>query len=84
MCYTLGLGELLERMPGGLWQMIGENGWRLSHGERSRVYLARALLQPAALMVFDESIAALDPENLARAIECVVARAPSLIVIAHP
>ena len=84
LCRTLGLGELIERMPGGLWQMIGENGWRLSHGERSRVYLARALLQPASLMVFDESFAALDPENLARAIECVVARAPSLIVIAHP
>ncbi len=84
LCHTLGLGELLERMPGGLWQMIGENGWRLSHGERSRVYLARALLQPASLMVFDESFAALDPENLARAIDCVLARAPSLIVIAHP
>lgn len=84
LCRTLGLSELIDRMPGGLWQMIGENGWRLSHGERSRVYLARALLQPASLMVFDESFAALDPENLAGAIECVVARAPSLIVIAHP
>lgn len=84
VCRALGLGELIERMPGGLWQMIGENGWRLSHGERSRVYLARALLQPAALMVFDETFAALDPENLARAIDCVIARAPSLIVIAHP
>lgn len=84
LCRTLGLDELIARMPGGLWQMIGENGWRLSHGERSRVYLARALLQPAALMVFDESFAALDPENLARAIECVIARAPALIVIAHP
>lgn len=84
LCRTLGLGELLERMPNGLWQMVGENGWRLSHGERSRVYLARALLQPAALMVFDESFAALDSENLARAIDCVIARAPALIVIAHP
>ncbi len=84
LCRSLGLGDLLERMPSGLWQMIGENGWRLSHGERSRVYLARALLQPAALMVFDESFAALDPENLARAIDCVIERAPSLIVIAHP
>lgn len=84
LCHTLGLGELLARMPSGLWQMVGENGWRLSHGERSRVYLARALLQPAALMVFDESFAALDPENLARAIDCVIARAPSLVVIAHP
>lgn len=84
LCRTLGLGELIERMPNGLWQMIGENGWRLSHGERSRVYLARALLQPATLMVFDESFSALDPESLSHAIECVILHAPSLIVIAHP
>lgn len=84
LCRALGLGELIERMPGGLWQVIGENGWRLSHGECSRVYLARALLQRASLLVFDETFAALDPENLARAIDCVLARAPSLIVIAHP
>ncbi len=84
LCYELGLGGLLERMPGGLWQSIGENGWRLSHGERSRVYLARALLHPASLVLLDESFAALDPENLAGAIDCVLARAPSLIVIAHP
>lgn len=84
LCRALGLGEVIERMPGGLWQVVGENGWRLSHGERSRVYLARALLQPAALMVFDETFAALDPENVARTLDCVVARAPSLIVIAHP
>ena len=84
LCRRLGLGELLERMPSGLWQIIGESGWRLSHGERSRVYLARALLQHATLMVFDESFAALDPENLERAVECVIERAPSLIVIAHP
>ena len=46
--------------------------------------LACALLHHTALMVFDESFAALDPENLARAIDCVIARAPSLVVIAHP
>jgi len=84
LCHELGLGDLLGRMPSGLWQIIGESGWRLSHGERSRVYLARALLQHATLMVFDESFAALDPQNLERAIECVIKRAPSLIVIAHP
>ena len=66
----LGLGELLERMPAGLLQMVGETGWQLSHGERSRLYIARALLQDADLVVLDESFAALDPENLQRAVEC--------------
>ncbi len=79
----LGLGELLERMPAGLLQMVGETGWQLSHGERSRLYIARALLQDADLVVLDESFAALDPVNLQHALACVVKRARSLLVIAH-
>lgn len=63
--------------------MVGETGWRLSHGERSRLLIARALLQEADLMVLDESFASLDPENLRRALQCVLARAPTLWVIAH-
>ena len=84
ICEELGLGELLARMPGGLQQMVGESGWQLSHGERSRLYIARALLQRAEMIVLDESFAALDPENLRRALRCVLARAPTLLVIAHP
>ena len=34
-------------------------------------------------MILDESFAALDPENLHRALECVLRRARSLLVIAH-
>jgi ATP-binding cassette subfamily B protein len=84
LCGELGLGELLERMPAGLLQMVGETGWQLSHGERSRLFIARALLQRADLVVLDESFAALDPETLARALRCVLARARALVVIAHP
>lgn len=83
ICRELGLGDLLDRMPAGMLQMVGETGWQLSHGERSRLYIARALLQQAELVVLDESFAALDPENLKRAVECVVKRAPTLLVIAH-
>ncbi len=71
-------------MPAGLQQMVGETGWRLSHGERSRLYVARALLQNADVVVLDESFAALDPENLQRVLRCVLRRAPTLLVIAHP
>jgi ATP-binding cassette, subfamily B, bacterial len=83
ICDELGLGDLLHRMPAGMLQMVGETGWQLSHGERSRLYIARALLQDAELVVLDESFAALDPQNLKRAVECVVKRARSLLVIAH-
>lgn len=84
LCRELGLGDLLEKMPAGFQQMVGESGWQLSHGERSRLYIARTLLQKADLIILDESFAALDPENLQRALKCVLRRAPTLVVIAHP
>ncbi|MEM7587555.1 MAG: ABC transporter ATP-binding protein [Acidobacteriota bacterium] len=83
VCQRLGLGELVARMPGGLMQPVGESGWRLSHGERSRVCLARALLQGADLVILDESFAALDPETLHQALECARDIAPTLFVVAH-
>jgi ATP-binding cassette subfamily B protein len=80
----LGLGPLLDTMPAGLMQMVGEGGWQLSHGECSRIFLARALLQNADVTILDESFAALDPENLKIALGCALERAETLLVIAHP
>jgi ATP-binding cassette, subfamily B, bacterial len=84
ICRELGLETLLNKMPAGMLQMVGETGWQLSHGERSRVYIARALLQRAEVMIFDESFAALDPENVRLALDCVLRRARTLLVVAHP
>ena len=84
VCHELGLGELLTTMPAGMLQVIGETGWRLSHGEQSRLFIARALLQRADLILLDESFAALDPANLKKAMSCVLKRAPAVLVIAHP
>jgi ATP-binding cassette subfamily B protein len=84
LCEELGLGPLLARMPAGLHQRVGETGWQLSHGERSRVFLARALLQRAPLTVLDESFAALDPQTLHQCLRCALQRARALVVIAHP
>lgn len=84
LCEALGLGPLLSHMPGGLYQQVGETGWRLSQGERSRVYLARTLLQRADLLILDESLAALDPETLRQVSTCLLRRAGALLLIAHP
>jgi ATP-binding cassette, subfamily B, bacterial len=83
VCRELGLGDLLERMPAGIQQIVGDTGWQLSQGERSRVFLARALLQKSELTILDESFAALDPENLRLAMECSIRRAATLLVVAH-
>ncbi|MCP3141525.1 ATP-binding cassette domain-containing protein [Pyxidicoccus xibeiensis] len=84
ICEELGLGELLARMPSGLFQMVGERGWQLSHGEQSRIFVARALLQRVRVVVLDEAFGALDPMTMRKVMACVEARAPTLIVIAHP
>lgn len=84
LCDALGLGELLARMPSGMQQMVGETGWQLSHGERSRIFLARALLQHSQLTILDESFAALDPESLKKCLQHALRHSKTLLVIAHP
>jgi ATP-binding cassette subfamily B protein len=83
LCLELGLGDLIERMPGGLFQRVGETGWRLSHGERSRVFLARALLQRADIVVLDESLAAIDAGSHAACLRAVLDRSPTLVIVSH-
>jgi len=80
---ALGLGPLLERMPAGLFQAVGATGWQLSHGEQSRVYLARALLQRAEVVVLDETFDALDPASLELCMKATMACAQTLVVVTH-
>lgn len=84
ICGDLGLGPLIERMPAGLQQPVGETGWQLSHGERSRVYLARALLQDGDLVILDETLAGLDPESAIQVSAAIQKRVRSMLIITHP
>jgi ATP-binding cassette, subfamily B, bacterial len=81
---VLGLGDVFDKMPSGFQQMLGESGWQLSHGERSRLFIARTLLQNSDLVILDESFGALDAENLKRSLQTVFDRVETLLVIAHP
>jgi ATP-binding cassette subfamily B protein len=71
-------------MPAGLQQIVGETGWQLSQGEKSRLYMARALLQGADIVIFDESFGALDPESLRNSLALVLRSVKTVLVIAHP
>lgn len=55
-----GLTEMVACQPHGVDQQIGENGRRISVGEKCRLSLARALVRKPGLLVLDEVLARLD------------------------
>lgn len=79
----VGLGPLIEKMPAGMMQMVGEGGWRLSLGERARLFLARGILQGARVLVVDELLAALDPASSLSVLKAVEQLPSQLILIEH-
>ncbi|GAA3664865.1 ATP-binding cassette domain-containing protein [Microbacterium marinilacus] len=79
----LGLDELLRGMPAGLAQPIGEGGWRLSTGERTRISLASALLREPDLLILDESIATLDGATRQRVLDACTRHSRATVLFAH-
>lgn len=84
ICRALELDALVDRMPGGLNQHVGETGWQLSDGERVRVYAARALLQNPAVVLLDESLSALDPLTAATCRDAIATLARTVVLTHHP
>lgn len=80
-----GLGEWVDRLPGGLATMVGEHGRALSGGERQRLALARVLLADRPILVFDEPTEHLDPETARSLADTLLAttRGRTVLVITH-
>jgi subfamily B ATP-binding cassette protein MsbA len=55
--------EFIEQFPAGINTLIGENGVRLSAGQRQRLAIARALIKNAPILILDEATSALDTES---------------------
>ena len=70
-------------MPAGMMQMVGEGGWRLSLGERARLFLARGILQRARVLVIDELLSPLDPVSGLSVLKAVERLPSQLILIEH-
>jgi ATP-binding cassette, subfamily B, bacterial PglK len=55
------LHSLVETLPAGVHESLGEKGSRISGGQRQRVALARALYRQPKILILDEATSALDP-----------------------
>lgn len=77
--------EFVQRMPQGYNTYIGENGARLSGGERQCISIARALLKDAPVVLLDEATASLDVENESEVQKALsrLLQGKTVIVIAH-
>jgi len=58
--------EAITEFPEGYDTVIGERGVTLSGGQKQRVAIARMLLQQAPIMIFDDSLSAVDAETDAK------------------
>jgi ABC-type multidrug transport system ATPase subunit len=69
----------------GLNTLVGENGKRLSGGQCQRIAIARALICPRSILIFDESTAHIDPQTESLVVDAIDQHAPNstCIFIAH-
>jgi ABC-type multidrug transport system fused ATPase/permease subunit len=59
----LSQSTFILELPEGLETRVGERGIKLSHGQRQRIGIARAILRRASIIILDEPTSALDVET---------------------
>ena len=77
--------EFINKMKDGYETIIGENGLRLSGGEKQRLSIARAMLKKSKIILLDEATSSLDSETEDKIQEALntLTKGKTTLVIAH-
>lgn len=77
--------DFVEELPEGLDTTCSEHGGGLSEGQAQRIAIARSLLRPGSILLFDESTSALDANTERRFIQNITAELhhKTIIFITH-